>query len=67
MKNASGQPAAACKVKMSAVKKINANRNTSNKILVITYDNYSIKILIVQNNGKEMYKKCAARAIKCFC
>ena len=62
MKNASGQPAAACKVKMSGSEK----ETQATKFWVITYDNYSIKILIVQNNGKEMYKKCAARAIKCF-
>ena len=66
MRNASGQQTAASKVKMSGSEKI-ANRNTSNKIFGehIRYF-ISIKsvtrlrkfhVVVVQSNGKEMYKK----------
>ena len=80
MKNASGQPAAACKVKMSGRRepfiravlvlgKTCSYKWYSSRLIFprINGPIYSIKILIVQNNGKETYKKCAARAIKCFC
>ena len=64
MRNASGQQTAASKIKMSGSEKI-ANRNTSNKIsgehiryfLPIKCVTRKFHVVVVQSNGKEMYKK----------
>ena len=64
MRNASGQQTAASKVKMSGSEKI-ANRNPSNKIfgehiryfLSIKCLTRKFHVVVVQSNGKEMYKK----------
>ena len=59
MRNASGQQAAASKLKMSGSEKI-ANRNTSNKTFFSIKCVTEYRVVVVQNNGKEMYKKCTA-------
>ena len=64
MRNASGQQTAASKVEMSGSEKI-ANRNTSNKMfgeriryfLSTKCVTSKFHVVVVQNNGKEMYKK----------
>ena len=61
MRNASGQQAAASKLKMSGSEKI-ANRNTSNKTFFSIKCVTEYRVVVVQNNGKEMYKKCTACA-----
>ena len=61
MRNASGQQAAASKLKMSGSEKI-ANRNTSNKTFFSIKCVTEYRVVVVQNNGKEMSKKCTACA-----
>ena len=56
MRNASGQQAAASKLKMSGSEKI-ANRNTSNQTFFSIKCVTEYRVVVVQNNGKEMYKK----------
>ena len=67
---------AATKVKMSGSEKQNKpkkkNKNTydisSIKRVATKFLEFSLYIVVVQNNGKEMYKKkCAARAKLLFC
>ena len=61
MRNASGQQTAASKLKMSGSEKI-ANRNTSNKTFFSIKCVTEYRVVVVQNNGKEMYKK-----VCCMC
>ena len=61
MRNPSGQQAAASKLKMSGSEKI-ANRNTSNKTFFSIKCVTEYRVVVVQNNGKEMYKK-----VYCMC
>ena len=77
MRNASGQQREASKVKMSGSER-KANRNTDqlNKSSVSTYDIFfpikcvtrKFHVVVVQNNGKEMYKKvcCTCEVVFCY-
>ena len=76
MRNASGQQREASKVKMSGSER-KANRNTDqlNKSLVSTCDIFfpiksvtrKFHVVVVQNNGKEMYKKVCCTCKVVFC
>ena len=76
MRNASGQQGEASKVKMIGSER-KANRNTSwTKSSVNTYDIFlpikcvtrKFHVVVVQNNGKEMYKKvcCTCKVVFCY-
>ena len=78
MRNASSQQGEASKVKMSSSEKKKCETGTqATKYLVSTYDIFfhkcvtrKFQVVVVQNNGKEMYqktKKCAACAKFFFC
>ena len=62
MRNASGYQ---CKVKMSvSEKKVNENKYdiSSQKRVTKTF----LEVVVVQNNGKEMYKKSVLHVQSCF-
>ena len=77
MRNASGHQREASKVKMSGrERKANRNNDQLNKSLVSTYDIFfpikcvtrKFHVVVVQNNGKEMYKKvCCTRKVVFCC
>ena len=61
---------AASKVKISVSEEKNVNRNAYNtsSIKRVLEGFWKFLVVVVQNNGKEMYKKkCAARAKLFFC
>ena len=65
MRNARGHQ---CKVKMSGSgKNVNENTNEISSIKRVSTKFLEFHVVVVQNNGKEMYKlKCAARAKMLF-
>ena len=75
MRNVNGQQGVASKLKMSGSEKIKANMNTSNKTfgehhMTIPPWKYFVtrkfRVLVVQNNGKEMYQKlCCSSKFAC--
>ena len=63
MRNASGHQ---CKVKMSgSEKKVNGNTYDISSIKLRSF--WKFHVVVVQNNGKEMYKKSVLHVKSCFC
>ena len=65
MRNASGHQ---CKVKMSgSEKKVNENTydiSSKNRVTKICF--WKLHVVVMQNNGKEMYKKSVLHVQSCF-
>ena len=64
MGNASGHQ---CKVKISdGEKKVNKNTHDISSIKRVTKSFWKFLVVVVQNNGKEMYKKGVLHVQRCF-
>ena len=65
MRNASGHQ---CNVKMSGSEKTEVNENTYDisSIKRVTKKFLDVHVVVVQNNGKEMYRKSVLHVYSCF-